>query len=202
MKIRLAAYLQPDSIVDGEGVRTVVWTQGCPHHCPGCHNASTWDFDGGALIEVEDVINELKKIKNQDGITLSGGDPVCQADACYEISKAAHEMGLNVWCYTGFTYEQMLLNPKMRRLLDQVDVLVDGKFLQEEKSYDIYFRGSRNQRIIDVPKSLEAEQVVLVDKYMNSPCRGATDRCAWCPAPGTPPPPPPPMGASDPRSWT
>ncbi len=166
MKIRLAAYLQPDSIVDGEGVRTVVWTQGCPHHCPGCHNASTWDFDGGALIEVEDVINELKKIKNQDGITLSGGDPVCQADACYEISKAAHEMGLNVWCYTGFTYEQMLLNPKMRRLLDQVDVLVDGKFLQEEKSYDIYFRGSRNQRIIDVPKSLEAEQVVFVDKYM------------------------------------
>src|SRR5699024_7450412 len=108
-----------------------------------------------ALIEVEDVINESKKLKNQDGITLSGGDPVCQADACYEISKAAHEMGLNVWCYTGFTYEQMLLNPKMRRLLDQVDVLVDGKFLQEEKSYDIYFRGSRNQRIIDVPKSLE-----------------------------------------------
>ena len=166
MKIRLAAYLQPDSIVDGEGVRTVVWTQGCPHHCPGCHNASTWDFNDGALIDVEDVITELKKIKNQDGITLSGGDPVCQAEACYEISKAAHSMGLNVWCYTGFTYEQMLLNPKARKLLEQIDVLVDGKFVQEEKSYDIYFRGSRNQRIIDVPKSLETEQVVLVDKYM------------------------------------
>lgn len=166
MKIRLAAYLQPDSIVDGEGIRTVVWTQGCPHHCPGCHNASTWDFDDGALIDVDEVIEELKKIKNQDGITLSGGDPVCQSDACYEISKAVHEMGLNVWCYTGFTYEQMLANPKARRLLDQIDVLVDGKFIQEEKSYDIYFRGSRNQRIIDVPKSLEQEQVVLVDKYM------------------------------------
>lgn len=166
MKIRLAAYLQPDSIVDGEGVRTVVWTQGCPHHCPGCHNASTWDFNDGALIDVEDVISELKKIKNQDGITLSGGDPVCQAEACYEISKAAHSMGLNVWCYTGFTYEQMLLNPKARKLLEQIDVLVDGKFVQEEKSYDIYFRGSRNQRIIDVPKSLETEQVVLVEKYM------------------------------------
>ena len=146
MEIRLAAYLQPDSIVDGEGVRTVVWTQGCPHHCPGCHNASTWDFDGGGLVDVQDVISELKKIKNQDGITLSGGDPVCQADACYEISKAAHEMGLNVWCYTGFTYEAMLSNPKMRRLL--------------------YFRGSRNQRIIDVVKSLEQQQVVLIDKYM------------------------------------
>ena len=166
MKIRLAAYLQPDSIVDGEGVRTVVWTQGCPHHCPGCHNASTWDFNDGALIDVEDVITELKKIKNQDGITLSGGDPVCQAEACYEISKAAHSMGLNVWCYTGFTYEQMLLNPKARKLLEQIDVLVDGKFVQEEKSYDIYFRGSRNQRIIDVPKSLETEQLVLVEKYM------------------------------------
>lgn len=135
MKIRLAAYLQPDSIVDGEGVRTVVWTQGCPHHCPGCHNASTWDFNDGALIDVEDVITELKKIKNQDGITLSGGDPVCQAEACYEISKAAHSMGLNVWCYTGFTYEQMLLNPKARKLLEQIDVLVDGKFVQEEKIF-------------------------------------------------------------------
>ena len=166
MKIRLAAYLQPDSIVDGEGVRTVVWTQGCPHKCPGCHNASTWDFDEGALIDVDDVISELKKIRNQDGITLSGGDPVCQADACYEISKAAHEMGMNVWCYTGFTYEAMLANPKARRLLDEVDVLVDGKFILEEKSYDLYFRGSRNQRIIDVVKSLEQQQVVLIDKYM------------------------------------
>ena len=166
MKIRLAAYLQPDSIVDGEGVRTVLWTQGCPHHCPGCHNASTWDFDDGALIDVEDVIHELKKIKNQDGITLSGGDPVCQADACYEISKAAHEMGLNVWCYTGYTYEQMLTNPKARHLLEQVDVLVDGRFVQEEKSYDIYFRGSRNQRIIDVQQSLQKEQIMLIDKYM------------------------------------
>lgn len=166
MRIRLAAYLQPDSIVDGEGVRTVLWTQGCPHACPGCHNPGTHDFDGGALVDVDEVIAELQKVKNQDGITLSGGDPVCQSDACYEISKAAHEMGLNVWCYTGFTYEQMLLNPKAKRLLEQIDVLVDGKFMLEEKSYDIYFRGSRNQRIIDVKKSLEEDKVILVDKYM------------------------------------
>ena len=162
MKIRLAAYLQPDSIVDGEGVRTVLWTQGCPHACPGCHNPGTHDFDGGALVDVDEVIAELQKVKNQDGITLSGGDPVCQSDACYEISKAAHEMGLNVWCYTGFTYEQMLLNPKAKRLLEQIDVLVDGKFMLEEKSYDIYFRGSRNQRIIDVKKSLEEDKVCLL----------------------------------------
>lgn len=168
MKIRLAAYLQPDSIVDGEGIRTVLWTQGCPHHCPGCHNPDTHDFEAGALIDVDEVISELQKLKNQDGITLSGGDPVCQADACYEISKAAHSLGLNVWCYTGFTYEAMLQNPKARRLLEQIDVLVDGKFVLEEKSYDLYFRGSRNQRIIDVPKSLKEEKVVLIDKYMQN----------------------------------
>ena len=166
MKIRLAADLQPDSIVDGEGIRTVVWTQGCPHNCKGCHNPGTHDFNAGELVDVEDVIDALREIKNQDGITLSGGDPVCQSDACYEISKAAHEMGLNVWCYTGFTYEKMLQNPKHRKLLEEVDVLVDGKFILEEKSLDIYYRGSRNQRIIDVKRSLLEERVVLVEKYI------------------------------------
>ena len=167
MKIRLAADLQPDSIVDGEGIRTVVWTQGCPHNCKGCHNPGTHDFDGGYLVDVDEVIEELKNIDGQDGITLSGGDPVCQSDACIEICKAAHAMGLNVWCYTGFTYESMLLNPKHRKLLEEIDVLVDGKFILEEKSLDIYFRGSRNQRIIDVAKSLAAEKVVLVPEYID-----------------------------------
>lgn len=165
MKIRLAAGLQADSIVDGEGIRTVLWTQGCPHNCKGCHNPQTHDFNGGEEIEVEEVIEALKEIKNQDGITLSGGDPVCQSEACYEISKAAHEMGLNVWCYTGYTYEAMLLSKSKRKLLEEIDVLVDGKFVLEEKSYDLYFKGSRNQRIIDVQKSLKEERVVLVDKY-------------------------------------
>ena len=166
MQIRLAADLQCDSIVDCEGIRTVIWTQGCPHNCKGCHNPSTHDFSSGYLVDVEDVIEELKQLKNQDGITLSGGDPVCQSEACTEICKAAHELGLNVWCYTGFTFEQMLLNPKHRELLNHIDVLVDGKFILEQKSLDIYFRGSRNQRIIDVPLSLERQQVVLVPKYI------------------------------------
>ena len=166
MQIRLAADLQPDSIVDGEGVRTVLWTQGCPHNCKGCHNPGTHDFNAGELVDVADVIDALKEIKNQDGITLSGGDPVCQSDACYEISKVAHEMGLNVWCYTGFTYEKMLLNPKHRKLLEEIDILVDGKFVLEEKSLDLHFRGSRNQRIIDVKRSLLEERVVLVEKYI------------------------------------
>lgn len=165
MKIRLAADLQADSIVDGEGIRTVLWTQGCPHHCKGCHNPDTHDFDGGALVDVGYIIAEMKELKNQDGITLSGGDPMCQSEACLEIAKAAHEMGMNVWCYTGFTYEAILRNPKQMALLKEVDVLVDGKFVLEEKSYDLYFKGSKNQRIIDVKKSLEEEKVVLVEKY-------------------------------------
>ena len=165
MKIRLAADLQPDSIVDGEGIRTVLWTQGCPHGCKGCHNPQTHSFNDGVLVDVEEVIEALSEIKHQDGLTLSGGDPVCQSEACYEISKAAHEMGMNVWCYTGFTYETMLQNPKHRKLLEEIDVLVDGKFILEEKSYDLHFRGSRNQRIIDVQRSLKEEKVVLVEKY-------------------------------------
>ena len=165
MEIRLAADLQPDSIVDGEGIRTVVWTQGCPHNCKGCHNPGTNDFNGGFLVDVDEVIEELRSIEGQDGITLSGGDPMCQSDACIEICKAAKEMGLNIWCYTGFTYENVINNPKQRKLLDYIDILVDGKFVLEEKSLDIYFRGSRNQRIIDVKKSLEEESVVLVEEY-------------------------------------
>lgn len=165
MKIRLAADLQTDSIVDGEGIRTVIWTQGCPHNCKGCHNPTTHDFNAGTLVDIDYVLDELEELKGQDGITLSGGDPVCQSEACTLISEKAHELGLNVWCYTGYTFEKMIMNPKQKKLLENIDVLVDGKFVLEEKSYDLYFKGSRNQRIIDVPKSLEENRVVLVEKY-------------------------------------
>lgn len=170
MKIRLAADLQSDSIVDGEGIRTVIWTQGCPHNCFGCHNACTHDFNGGELINVEDVKNALMKLKMQDGITFSGGDPMCQAQSCLEIAKFAKEIGMNIWCYTGYTYEQLMVLSKSKKViiefLKYIDVLVDGKFIMEQKSYDATFRGSTNQRIIDVPKSLEEERVCLVPKYI------------------------------------
>lgn len=166
MEIRLAAWLQNDSIVDGEGIRTVIWTQGCPHNCLGCHNPTTHDFSGGFLVDIDEVVEEIKNLQGQDGITLSGGDPFCQSEACIELCKAAHEVGMNVWCYTGFTYEAILRNKKHRELLNYIDVLVDGKFILEEKSYDLYFRGSRNQRIIDVSESLKKERVVLVEKYI------------------------------------
>ncbi len=164
MKIRLAASLQQDSIVDGEGIRTVIWTQGCSHNCKGCHNPETHDMKGGALIDVEDINQEIKKLEGQDGITFSGGDPMFQVDACLSIAKTAKLCGLNIWCYTGFTFEELLKmadkKPSLLEFLKLIDVLVDGKFILEQKSYNIKFRGSRNQRIIDVNESLKEKKAV------------------------------------------
>ena len=167
MQIRLAADLQKDSIVDGNGIRTVIWTQGCPHNCFGCHNPSTHSFDDGALVDIDYIKSEIDDLVYQDGITFSGGDPMCQAEACYEIAKYARELGLNIWCYTGYTYEQLLeLGKKKKSIMDFlscIDVLVDGKFMMEYKSLDCLYRGSTNQRLIDVKKSLSKGIVCLYD---------------------------------------
>jgi anaerobic ribonucleoside-triphosphate reductase activating protein len=169
MKIRLAAPIQYDSIVDGEGIRTVIWTQGCPHNCPGCHNPETHDYNGGVLVDVLDIKKEIESCKNQDGITLSGGDPFVQPESCYEIASYAKSLGLNVWCYTGYTYEailQMALKDDVyMKLLQNIDVLVDGRFMINLRSLSSKFRGSSNQRIIDVNASLASGDVVLVSKY-------------------------------------
>ena len=163
MKIRLAADLQTDSIVDGLGIRTVIWTQGCSHNCEGCHNPSTHDFKGGELVELEEVLDALEDLSGQDGITLSGGDPFFQAKQCAEISKKSHELGLNVWAYTGFVYEDLINSNKkdLLELLFEIDVLIDGKFEKSKKSLDCPFRGSSNQRIIDVKKSIENKEIIL-----------------------------------------
>ena len=165
MKIRLAADLQKDSIVDGDGIRTVIWTQGCPHNCFGCHNPSTHDFNDGALFDVEDIKKKIDDLIYQDGITFSGGDPMCQVDACVEIAKYAKTKGLNIWCYTGYTFEQLLELGKKKKsyidFLENIDVLVDGKFVMELKSLDCKYRGSTNQRLVDVKKSLSTSKVCL-----------------------------------------
>ena len=165
MKIRLAADITTDSIVDGEGIRSVIWTQGCLHHCPGCHNPETWDFNDGTLVDVEDVIEEIKNIELQDGITLSGGDPLYQIEPCLEIAKFCQNNNLNVWCYTGFTVEELLKRakkePKLKELLENIDVLVDSPFMLELKSYDVPFRGSKNQRLIDSKKTIKENKVCI-----------------------------------------
>lgn len=172
MKIRLAAYLQPDSIVDGEGIRTVIWTQGCPHHCLGCHNPETHNIEGGALVDLEEVYEIIDSLEGQDGITFSGGDPFMQPKACSEIAKYARKKGYNIWTYTGYTFEQLMSLSKTKLeimdFLREIDVLVDGKFELSKKSYNTLFRGSSNQRIIDVKQSLKKGKTILLEKYETS----------------------------------
>lgn len=170
MKIRLASpELQVDSIVDGEGIRSVLWTQGCAHNCKGCHNPQTHSFDSGYLIEVEEILSQIDKLEGQKGVTLSGGDPMFQAKPCAIIAEYCHKKNLNVWCYTGFTYEKLIelssKNPDILKLLSNIDVLVDGKFILEQKSFDVKFRGSKNQRVIDVQKSLKTGKVCIKEGY-------------------------------------
>ena len=165
MVVRLAADIQPDSILDGSGIRTVIWFQGCLHNCKGCQNPETHDMNGGIVVDVDELKMKLKNLKYQSGITLSGGDPFFQPEAALEIAKFAKSIGLNVWAYTGFTYEALLSDKSRLDLLKNVDVLVDGKFMMDKKSLNCKFRGSTNQRLIDVKKSLEAGGVVLYDVW-------------------------------------
>lgn len=165
MKIRLAGEMTTDSIVDGEGIRSVIWCQGCIHNCPGCHNPETHSFSSGFLKEISEVLQEISELEFQDGITLSGGDPLCQIDACLEIAKYCQMSGLNVWCYTGYKMEDLLKRiekeQKLKELLLNVDVLVDSPFILELKSYDVPFRGSKNQRLINSCESVKQNKVVL-----------------------------------------
>lgn len=167
MKIRLASYLQFDSIVDGKGIRTVIWTQGCIHNCPFCHNPETHSLDGGFLVDVSKIKKDISLLKGQSGITFSGGDPMLQPKECAEIAKYAKKIGLDVWCYTGYTFEKLLVlskdNDDIMSFLNYIDVLVDGPFVISKKSYDVVFRGSSNQRLIDVKRSLDSNSVVLYD---------------------------------------
>lgn len=164
--LRLAGVVR-ESIVDGPGIRMTVFVQGCPHHCKGCHNQHTWDFDGGYVSSVERILEEAAKDKLLRGVTLSGGEPFSQAAALTVLAKGAHAMGLNVFCYTGYTFEQLWAqfdtHPEYRELLEECDWLVDGRFVEEEMSLMLHFRGSRNQRILNVKESLLQGKAVLSD---------------------------------------
>ncbi len=149
-KIRLSGPLMKDSIVDGDGLRAVLWTQGCHRHCPGCHNPETWPFDCGMLVETAWVCEELKKIKGQNGLTLTGGEPFEQAEALLKIVQfCKQELGWNIWAWSGYTYEELkAIGGAKWELVQAIDVLVDGPFVIAEKDFKVKFRGSRNQRIL------------------------------------------------------
>ena len=166
MKISLSG-ITGDSIVDGPGIRLTIFTQGCPHHCPGCHNPQTHDPNGGSWGDTNDIIAAIAENPLLDGITLSGGDPFMQPVECTELAKGAHRCGLNVWTYTGYTWEALFEenDPAKIALVKESDVLIDGPFIMAERSLELQFRGSRNQRIIDVKKSLAAGEIILWEEF-------------------------------------
>ena len=162
--LRIAG-IEPESFVDGPGIRFTVFTQGCHHNCPGCQNPQTHDFEGGHFIEREAIITMIKENPLLDGVTFSGGDPMDQAAALVPLAREIKERGLNLVIFTGYTYEQLMKltpeKPELFELLSFADILIDGPFVMAKKSLDIKFRGSWNQRIIDVQKSLVEGHVVI-----------------------------------------
>ena len=150
-----------DTTVDGPGFRTTIYCAGCAHHCEKCHNKHSWNFDQGRDVSTD----ELMKVIVSDpyaNVTFSGGDPMYQADGFAELARAIKSCTKkDIWCYTGFTFEALLKMPKQRALLELVDVLVDGPFIDSLKDSELLFRGSSNQRLIDVQESLRTGTVVL-----------------------------------------
>lgn len=175
---RIADSVQ-DSIVDGPGIRLTIFFQGCPHHCHGCHNPGTHDPQGGREIEIGEIVAMMDGNPLLDGVTLSGGEPFEQINACARIAAEAHKRRLNVWCYTGWTWEQIMADGCKRWLLPWLDVLVDGRYMQDRRTLELPFRGSDNQRMIDVQSSLTNGTVVeWRTKHDNDQSRNAqNDLC-------------------------
>ncbi|MBD5145010.1 MAG: anaerobic ribonucleoside-triphosphate reductase activating protein [Ruminococcus sp.] len=152
-----------DSIVDGPGIRLTIFTQGCPHHCEGCHNPQTHDFDGGEDVTLESLLEKINGNPLLDGVTFSGGEPFCQAKQLYELGLEVKKAGMNVVTYTGYLYEYLTEHADSdnyyNELLSVTDYLVDGPFVLSKRDILLKFKGSSNQRIIDVKKSLTEKKV-------------------------------------------
>lgn len=160
MKLNLASNPQIDSIVDGIGLRTVIWFQGCRHNCYNCHNPQTHHFNKVIEWEIDDIVQFYVNQKLQDGITLSGGDCFFQPEGLLILLQKLKQYNINIWCYTGFTYEYLLQNYK--QYLYYIDILVDGKYIHKLRDLSLYFRGSSNQRIIDIQQSLQQDKIILL----------------------------------------
>lgn len=158
-----------DTVVDGPGFRTAIYAAGCPHQCPGCHNPNSWDRGNGRWMDTGEILQKILSDEFAD-VTFSGGDPMFQPEGFTELAVSIKRHSQkNIWCYTGYTFEQLLRNPRQRQLLEYIDVLVDGRFIEELKDENLYFRGSRNQRLIDVPASLQKQETVI---YPYNPLEG------------------------------
>ena len=164
MRIKIAGF-EKESITDGKGMRYTVFTQGCPHACVGCHNPETHDFGKGEWMDINDIFEEFKSNPLLNGITLSGGEPFCQPKPLYHLAELVHSIGKDVTVYSGWTLEELckMKNEDVDKLLEEVDVLIDGKFVEELKNLELQFRGSENQRVIDMNETRKAGKVVLMD---------------------------------------
>lgn len=160
--IRLAGIV-PESYTDGEGIRFSIFVQGCSHNCKDCHNPETHDFNGGYIANISDIIEQINKNPLLDGITLTGGDPLYQVESSMKLAKYIKEnTDMNVWCYTGFTFEQILNSKDMMKLMEYIDVLVDGMYDCNKRSLSLPFRGSSNQRIIDVKEYMKTGKIIEI----------------------------------------
>ena len=152
-----------DTLVDGPGFRTAIYCAGCRHRCAGCHNPQSWDFSGGHTMTTDEIMRVIEADPYAN-VTFSGGDPMYQPEGFAELARAIRQRTQkDIWCYTGFTFEQLLTNPRQRALLEHIDVLVDGPFIKDERDETLVFRGSRNQRIIDVQTSLQQGRTVTLN---------------------------------------
>ncbi len=167
--IRLAGVVR-ESIVDGPGLRFTVFCQGCPHGCEGCHNPATHDFEGGYDCEISKIIAAVDENPLLDGVTFSGGEPMCQPEAFTVLAEELKKRNLNIMVYTGYTYEELLrlaeTRPAVGKLLELTDYLVDGRFILAQRDLTLPFRGSTNQRILDMKQTLAAGKPVLAEKYL------------------------------------
>lgn len=153
--------IMEDTTVDGPGFRTTVYAAGCPNACPGCHNPQSWDIRAGRMMTTEDIMQVIRADEFAD-VTFSGGDPMFQPEGFAELARAVkRETGKNIWCYTGYTFEALRRNRSQAELLQYIDVLVDGPYVEAQRDTDLCFRGSRNQRLVDVQASLREDRVVL-----------------------------------------
>lgn len=160
MQIKLASDLMYDSIVDGLGLRIVIWTQGCSHGCYKCHNPQTHDSTKGKYYDIDELVEKIVKYPLKSGVTLSGGDPFFQKEETLYLVKKLKENKINIWAYTGFIYEDLIKDSVWLETLKYIDVLVDGPFVYSEYDPLLKFRGSRNQRVIDIQKSLKENTVL------------------------------------------
>lgn len=165
--IRLAGVVR-ESIVDGPGLRFTVFCQGCPHGCPGCHNPATHQFQGGYDCEISKIVDAVDANPLLDGVTFSGGEPFCQPEAFDNLATELKKRNLNIVAYTGYTYEELtaMKSEAVNSLLEKVDLLIDGKYVEKERDLTLLFRGSRNQRVIDMNKTRETGVMALSEKYL------------------------------------